>query len=112
MHEGSFGLWGVTELSRIRRGRSTHVAACRADRGTTGGQFCHRSTTRGKLGGGRASNTQVVGNRLRPSDRSNCAAHERTGIVLDRIREARRNESGFTLIELLIVIVILGVLAG
>jgi prepilin-type N-terminal cleavage/methylation domain-containing protein len=32
--------------------------------------------------------------------------------VLDRIREARRNESGFTLIELLIVIVILGVLAG
>ena len=32
--------------------------------------------------------------------------------MLDRIREARRNESGFTLIELLIVIVILGVLAG
>jgi prepilin-type N-terminal cleavage/methylation domain-containing protein len=32
--------------------------------------------------------------------------------VLERIREARRNESGFTLIELLIVIVILGVLAG
>src|SRR3954447_3740285 len=40
------------------------------------------------------------------------AAHERTSNVLDRIREARRNESGFTLIELLIVIVILGVLAG
>ena len=32
--------------------------------------------------------------------------------MLDRIREARRNESGFTLIELLIVIVILGILAG
>jgi prepilin-type N-terminal cleavage/methylation domain-containing protein len=32
--------------------------------------------------------------------------------MLDRIREARRNESGFTLIELLLVIVILGVLAG
>ncbi|TCC60344.1 prepilin-type N-terminal cleavage/methylation domain-containing protein [Kribbella pittospori] len=32
--------------------------------------------------------------------------------MLDRIREARRNESGFTLIELLMVIVILGVLAG
>jgi prepilin-type N-terminal cleavage/methylation domain-containing protein len=32
--------------------------------------------------------------------------------MLDRIREARKNESGFTLIELLIVIVILGVLAG
>jgi prepilin-type N-terminal cleavage/methylation domain-containing protein len=32
--------------------------------------------------------------------------------VLERIREARRNESGFTLIELLIVVVILGVLAG
>jgi general secretion pathway protein G len=32
--------------------------------------------------------------------------------MLERIREARRNESGFTLIELLIVIVILGVLAG
>ena len=32
--------------------------------------------------------------------------------MLDRIREARRNEDGFTLIELLIVIVILGVLAG
>jgi prepilin-type N-terminal cleavage/methylation domain-containing protein len=32
--------------------------------------------------------------------------------VLERIREARRDESGFTLIELLIVIVILGVLAG
>jgi general secretion pathway protein G len=32
--------------------------------------------------------------------------------MLDRIREARKNESGFTLIELLMVIVILGVLAG
>ena len=32
--------------------------------------------------------------------------------MLERIREARRNESGFTLIELLIVIVILGVLAA
>ncbi|HEV8558801.1 MAG TPA: prepilin-type N-terminal cleavage/methylation domain-containing protein [Actinophytocola sp.] len=32
--------------------------------------------------------------------------------MLERMREARRNESGFTLIELLIVIVILGVLAG
>ncbi len=32
--------------------------------------------------------------------------------MLERIREARRNESGFTLVELLIVIVILGVLAG
>jgi general secretion pathway protein G len=32
--------------------------------------------------------------------------------MLDRIREARKNQSGFTLIELLIVIVILGVLAG
>jgi general secretion pathway protein G len=32
--------------------------------------------------------------------------------MLQRIREARKNESGFTLIELLIVIVILGVLAG
>ena len=32
--------------------------------------------------------------------------------MLDRIREARRNESGFTLIELLIVVVILGVLVG
>jgi general secretion pathway protein G len=33
--------------------------------------------------------------------------------MLERIREARRNdEDGFTLIELLIVIVILGVLAG
>lgn len=32
--------------------------------------------------------------------------------MLERIREARKNESGFTLIELLIVIVILGVLAG
>ena len=32
--------------------------------------------------------------------------------MLNRIREARKNESGFTLIELLIVIVILGVLAG
>ncbi|GAA1601385.1 prepilin-type N-terminal cleavage/methylation domain-containing protein [Kribbella sancticallisti] len=32
--------------------------------------------------------------------------------MLDRIREARKNQSGFTLIELLIVIVILGVLSG
>jgi general secretion pathway protein G len=32
--------------------------------------------------------------------------------MINRIREARKNESGFTLIELLIVIVILGVLAG
>ena len=32
--------------------------------------------------------------------------------MIERIREARKNESGFTLIELLIVIVILGVLAG
>lgn len=32
--------------------------------------------------------------------------------MLERMKEARRNESGFTLIELLIVIVILGVLAG
>ncbi|MFI5564269.1 competence type IV pilus major pilin ComGC [Amycolatopsis japonica] len=32
--------------------------------------------------------------------------------MLQRLREARENESGFTLIELLIVIVILGVLAG
>ena len=32
--------------------------------------------------------------------------------MIERIREARRNESGFTLIELLMVIVILGVLAG
>ncbi len=32
--------------------------------------------------------------------------------MLNRIREARKNESGFTLIELLIVIVILGILAG
>ena len=32
--------------------------------------------------------------------------------MLERIREARANESGFTLIELLIVVVILGVLAG
>ena len=32
--------------------------------------------------------------------------------MLERIREARKNENGFTLIELLIVIVILGVLAG
>jgi general secretion pathway protein G len=32
--------------------------------------------------------------------------------TLERVREARKNESGFTLIELLIVIVILGVLAG
>jgi general secretion pathway protein G len=32
--------------------------------------------------------------------------------MLERIREARRNESGFTLVELLMVIVILGILAG
>jgi prepilin-type N-terminal cleavage/methylation domain-containing protein len=32
--------------------------------------------------------------------------------MLDRLREARKNQSGFTLIELLIVIVILGVLSG
>ena len=32
--------------------------------------------------------------------------------MLQRLHEARRNESGFTLIELLIVIVILGVLSG
>lgn len=32
--------------------------------------------------------------------------------MLDRIREARKNQAGFTLIELLIVIVILGVLSG
>jgi prepilin-type N-terminal cleavage/methylation domain-containing protein len=32
--------------------------------------------------------------------------------MLNRIREAKKNESGFTLIELLIVIVILGVLAA
>jgi general secretion pathway protein G len=32
--------------------------------------------------------------------------------VLQRLRDARRNDEGFTLIELLIVIVILGVLAG
>ncbi|NUR94856.1 MAG: prepilin-type N-terminal cleavage/methylation domain-containing protein [Kribbellaceae bacterium] len=32
--------------------------------------------------------------------------------MLDRIRQARKNESGFTLIELLMVIIILGVLAG
>ncbi|HWD77477.1 MAG TPA: prepilin-type N-terminal cleavage/methylation domain-containing protein [Kribbella sp.] len=32
--------------------------------------------------------------------------------MLNRIREARHNQSGFTLIELLIVIVILGVLSG
>jgi general secretion pathway protein G len=32
--------------------------------------------------------------------------------MLNRIREARKNESGFTLIELLMVIVILGVLSG
>ncbi|WP_427889865.1 type II secretion system protein [Kribbella sp. GL6] len=32
--------------------------------------------------------------------------------MLDRIRQARKNESGFTLIELLMVIVILGILAG
>jgi len=32
--------------------------------------------------------------------------------MLNRLREARKNEHGFTLIELLIVIVILGVLAA
>src|SRR5947208_13766764 len=32
--------------------------------------------------------------------------------MLQRIREARKNESGFTLIELLIVIIVLGVLAA
>src|SRR3954469_8135763 len=32
--------------------------------------------------------------------------------MIERIREARNNESGFTLIELLIVIIILGVLAA
>jgi general secretion pathway protein G len=32
--------------------------------------------------------------------------------MLDRLREARKNQAGFTLIELLIVIVILGVLSG
>jgi general secretion pathway protein G len=32
--------------------------------------------------------------------------------VLQRLRDARRNDKGFTLVELLIVIVILGVLAG
>jgi len=32
--------------------------------------------------------------------------------MLERIREARKNENGFTLIELLLVIVILGVLSG
>ena len=32
--------------------------------------------------------------------------------MLQRIREAQKNESGFTLIELLIVIVVLGILAG
>jgi prepilin-type N-terminal cleavage/methylation domain-containing protein len=32
--------------------------------------------------------------------------------MLERIREAKKNEDGFTLIELLIVIVILGVLAA
>jgi prepilin-type N-terminal cleavage/methylation domain-containing protein len=32
--------------------------------------------------------------------------------MLQRIRQARQDESGFTLIELLIVIIILGVLAG
>jgi len=32
--------------------------------------------------------------------------------MLQRIREARENESGFTLIELLIVIIILGILAA
>ncbi|MFI5712351.1 type II secretion system protein [Kribbella sp. NPDC051620] len=33
-------------------------------------------------------------------------------IMLQQLRQARKNESGFTLIELLIVIVILGVLSG
>ena len=32
--------------------------------------------------------------------------------MLNRIREAKKNEKGFTLIELLIVIVILGILAA
>ncbi|TDW91617.1 type II secretion system protein [Kribbella sp. VKM Ac-2566] len=32
--------------------------------------------------------------------------------MLNRIHEARKNESGFTLIELLMVIIILGVLSG
>ncbi|HZX04962.1 type II secretion system protein [Kribbella sp.] len=32
--------------------------------------------------------------------------------MLNRLHEARRNQSGFTLIELLMVIVILGVLSG
>jgi general secretion pathway protein G len=32
--------------------------------------------------------------------------------MIERIREARANESGFTLIELLIVIIVLGVLAA
>ena len=32
--------------------------------------------------------------------------------MLNRIREARKNESGFTLIELLIVIIVLGILAA
>ncbi|GAA1154425.1 prepilin-type N-terminal cleavage/methylation domain-containing protein [Kribbella jejuensis] len=32
--------------------------------------------------------------------------------MLNRIHEARRNQSGFTLIELLMVIVILGILSG
>jgi prepilin-type N-terminal cleavage/methylation domain-containing protein len=32
--------------------------------------------------------------------------------MLQRIKQARKNESGFTLIELLLVIVILGVLSG
>jgi prepilin-type N-terminal cleavage/methylation domain-containing protein len=32
--------------------------------------------------------------------------------MIERIREARKNESGFTLIELLIVIIVLGVLAA
>lgn len=32
--------------------------------------------------------------------------------MIQRIRDAKKNEQGFTLIELLIVIVILGVLAG
>jgi general secretion pathway protein G len=32
--------------------------------------------------------------------------------MLDRLREARKNQAGFTLIELLIVIVILGILSA
>lgn len=32
--------------------------------------------------------------------------------MLERIKEARKNQSGFTLIELLMVIVILGILSG